>query len=173
MSPFMTILTILSMAGLLTISIYKCLKSKNLKIFIIQIVIILLAFSVLYFIFYSKGIPTSRGAGSDDIYLVIVLYFFMLLGMLAQYLYNRFEQPKSQRKEFDFGLFIAPIFASPIIFIPLLAALQNAEIDLKNLTVVKSMIFFVAFENGFFWKEYFDHRRQQKMEGSDEPKQTA
>jgi hypothetical protein len=86
----------------------------------------------------------------------------MLLGMAAQYGYNRFEQPKAERKAFDFGLFIAPIFASPIIFIPLLAALQNADLDLTRLTTPKMMVFFVAFENGFFWKEYFDHRRLEK-----------
>ena len=96
---------------------------------------------------------------------MIILYLCMLLGMAAQYAHNRFFLPKAQRPEFDFGLFLAPIFASPIIFIPLLAAMQNAEVDLAQLTVPKMMVFFVAFENGFFWKEYFDHRRQEKQKG--------
>ena len=50
------------------------------------------------------------------------------------------------------------------MFIPLLAALQNTVDNLQNLTAVKMMVFFVAFENGFFWKEYFDHRLKAKQE---------
>ena len=92
------------------------------------------------------------------------------MGMIAQYLYSWLGQPPSKRKtkRFDMGLFIAPIFTSPIVFIPLLAALQNAVVDLQNLTTPKMMLFLVAFENGFFWKEYFDHRQELKKEDKDE-----
>ena len=84
----------------------------------------------------------------------------MLLGMLAQYGYNYFVTPKSDRKAFDLGVFIAPVFASPVVFIPLLAALQNADIDLTALTIPRMMVFLVAFQNGFFWKDFFDRQRQ-------------
>ncbi len=30
------------------------------------------------------------------------------------------------------------------------------------------MVFFVAFENGFFWKEYFDNRRKIKKSETNE-----
>jgi hypothetical protein len=68
--------------------------------------------------------------------------------------------------KFDFGMFVAPVFASPIVFIPLLAALQNtpAITGTQGFSAVNLMVFFVAFENGFFWKEYFDHRRKAKQE---------
>ena len=164
MTPLMIVITTISIAGLLAISIYKFIKSKNWKNLIFQILIIVICFGFLYFFFYAQEEVTTRGGGNNDVYLVIVLYIFMLLGMLAQYLYTRFEQPKSKRKKFDFGLFMAPVFASPIIFIPLLAALQNANINFKELTTAKLMVFFVAFENGFFWKEYFDNRRKEKLE---------
>jgi hypothetical protein len=29
------------------------------------------------------------------------------------------------------------------------------------------MVFFVAFENGFFWKDYFDQRRKEKARGKE------
>jgi hypothetical protein len=87
----------------------------------------------------------------------------MLLGMLSQFLYRRFERPQRLRPTWDWGMFIAPVFASPIVFIPLLAAFQNANIDLKDLTAPRLMIFFVAYQNGFFWKEFFD--RKQREEG--------
>lgn len=164
MSIPMITLTSISLAGLLTISIYYFIQSKNIRRLVLQLIIIGLAFIFLYFLFYKPESPAARGNGGDDIYFVIVLYFFMILGMLAQYTYARFSQPKRIRKKFDFGLFIAPVFASPIIFIPLLSALQNANIDLRHLTTAKFMVFLVAFENGFFWKEYFDNRRRLKEE---------
>jgi len=167
MSSLMIILTSISLIALLTIAVYYFIQTKNIRRFILQLIIIGLAFAFLYFLFYKPESPAARGNGGNDIYFVIVLYFFMILGMLAQYTYARFSQPKRIRKKFDFGLFIAPVFASPVIFIPLLSALQNANVDLRNLTTAKLMVFLVAFENGFFWKEYFDNRRKQKEEGKD------
>ena len=81
--------------------------------------------------------------------------------MTCHYLYTLLSMPKNQRRSFDFASFIAPVFASPIVFIPLLASFQNADVDLTNLTLPKFMVFFVAFENGFFWKELVDNRRKE------------
>jgi hypothetical protein len=88
-------------------------------------------------------------------------------GMFAQYLYRYLERPVRYRQKWDWGCFIAPIFASPIVFIPLAAAFQNVDIDLTNprLKLPQLMIFLVAFENGFFWKEYFDRKRKQLEKG--------
>ena len=55
------------------------------------------------------------------------------------------------------------MFAAPIILIPLLAAFQGADIDLAKLTTPRIMMFCVAFQNGFFWKEFFD-RKQKEVE---------
>jgi len=168
MSSLMITLTSISLIALLAIAVYYFIQTKNVRRLVLQLIIIGLAFVFLYFLFYKPDVSAARGNGGNDIYFVIVLYFFMILGMVAQYAHARFSQPKRLRKKFDFGLFIAPVFASPIIFIPLLSALQNANIDLRQLTTVKMMVFFVAFENGFFWKEYFDNRRKLKEEGKDE-----
>ncbi|MGH7597803.1 MAG: hypothetical protein ACREOI_15745 [bacterium] len=165
MTGLMTLLTGLSLAALAALSIYRLIKEGNWRLFIIQMLALALCFSFLRALFSFPNVAPPTPRGGQEVYLVIILYICMLLGMAAHYAYTRFEEPKRKRSKFDFGLFVAPIFASPIIFIPLLAALQNADIDLTQLTVPKTMVFFVAFENGFFWKEYFDHRRQQKAEG--------
>ncbi len=125
-----------------------------------QIIVLLVSFVALASLFYEYEELVSKGDGDGDIYFVIVLYLFMLLGMGAQY--GHFSRPKKEREEFDLGVFVAPVFASPIVFVPLMAALQNAEVDLQNLTMVKMMVFFVAFENGFFWKDYFDNRQKER-----------
>lgn len=169
MSGSMTFLIALSLAGLAALAIYRAIKTKNRRGFILQMLVLVVCFAFLYAMFDFPIVaqtPAGKGEDGQDVYLVIVLYICMLLGMLAQYAYNRFEQPKEERKKFDLGLFFAPVFASPIIFIPLLAALQNADIDLTKLTTAKTMVFLVAFENGFFWKEYFDHRRKGKEQGT-------
>jgi hypothetical protein len=34
------------------------------------------------------------------------------------------------------------------------------------MTLPRLMIFLVAFENGFFWKEYFDRKRKEVVKGT-------
>jgi hypothetical protein len=53
-----------------------------------------------------------------------------------------------------------PIFASPIVFVPLL----TLTTDVASGGVLgdgKLMVYLVAFQNGFFWKGFFEQRRAQ------------
>jgi len=134
MSGLMTALTLLSLAVLAFLSIYNYVKAKNGRRLILQMLALVFIVVFLYKLFdfpFSSQTQTARGTPKNEVYLVIALYFFMVLGMLAHFFYTRFEQPKQLRKKFDLGRFVAPIFASPIIFIPLLGALQNAELQLS------------------------------------------
>jgi drug/metabolite transporter (DMT)-like permease len=170
MSPLLTILTALSFIALILLSFYYFLKERKHRLFIIRIIVLILLFIFFNRLFGFPSIPdnlSGRGEANNEVYFVIILYACMLLGMAAHYGYSHFSEPKKERKEFDPGLFFAPIFTSPIIFVPLLAALQNAEIELTKLTAPKMMVFFVAFENGFFWKDYFDQRRKEKARGKE------
>jgi hypothetical protein len=116
---------------------------------------------------FRPAVVTKGGRDGRDMILAGALGICMVAGMLAQFVYRHFEREKRYRKQWDWGLFIAPIFASPIVFIPLAASFQNVDIDLtgERMTLPRLMIFFVAFENGFFWKEYFDHKRKDKEKG--------
>ena len=107
------------------------------------------------------------GKGEHDLLFAGALFLCMLAGMFAQYLYRHFERPKRYRHKWDWGCFIAPVFASPIIFIPLAAAFQSVDIDLTkpNLKLPQLMIFLVALENGFFWKEHFDRKQKEVEKG--------
>jgi hypothetical protein len=158
----MTWITGISLLALAMLASHRYTQTKNTRALLVQLAALALCSAFLYalFDFPFSAEPASRGGESNDIYFVIVLYACMLLGMLAQYGHTRFSQPQRTRKKFDLGLFFAPVFASPIIFIPLFAALQNSVSDLNT----RVMTFLVAFENGFFWKEYFDHRRAEKGE---------
>lgn len=112
---------------------------------------------------FRPAVVAKGGRNGSDLVLAGALGICMLAGMFAQFLYRHFEREKRYRKQWDWGLFIAPIFASPIVFIPLAASFQNVDIDLtgERMTLPRLMIFLVAFENGFFWKEYFDRKRKE------------
>jgi hypothetical protein len=114
---------------------------------------------------YKGHVPAKSGESGHNMVLTGALAICMLAGMFAQYLFRHFEREKRFRRKWDWGLFIAPIFASPIVFIPLAASFQNVDIDLtrQSMTLPRLMIFLVAFENGFFWKEYFDRKRKEEQ----------
>jgi hypothetical protein len=148
-----------SLAGLFVLNLFALARSKNLKRFITYSVVLAVC-AIVYFAFFqpSAGI-VQKGDQSTEGVFIIILYPCMLLGMGCHYLYYLLLKPKRVRR-FDVGGFLAPLFASPIVFIPLLAAFQDSGLSLAHLTLPKYMVFFVAFENGFFWKEVFENRRQ-------------
>lgn len=164
MSTQLDIFVIVSIVGLVIISVIRFAKNRKVPNFLVQLALLIFCgfFAVRDLLVNID--TTAKGAGSD-IPFAVVLYGCMLFGMLGSYGYNRLSIPRAQRPEFDLGLFLAPMLASPLVFIPLLGAMQNADVDLNGLTTPKLMVFLVAFENGFFWKEYFDHRRAERTEG--------
>lgn len=130
MSTILMVLISISMAVLSAISVYRFIRQRNVLRFIIQLLILCFCFSGFFFLFYKDRILIPKGNGSDEIYFVIVLYLFIVAGMSASHCYSRFSTPKKKRESFDLGLFIAPVFASPLVVLPLLAAFQNADVDL-------------------------------------------
>jgi hypothetical protein len=164
MSYLLTVLTALSLVALLILLGQWAVRESNWRPFHLGLPAVLALVAFLHWVFGFPNIDsnaTPRGDGAHSVYIVVVLYICMLLGMLAHHAFTRFERPKRERKKFDMGVFLAPIFASPIVFIPLLAALQSAELDLSRLDPARMMLFLVAFQNGFFWKEYFDNRSRR------------
>ena len=97
----------------------------------------------------------TRGPG-DEIVSIIFCYASMVFGMMAEYGYSQAERG-NKKIEFDWMSFMMPIFASPIVFIPLLTL--TSEVALGGaFTRPKLMVYLVAFQNGFFWKSFFEQR---------------
>jgi hypothetical protein len=163
MSPEMNGLVIACMAYLIVIAISQARRTRGWRSLWLE-----LAALVLFAIFLNVllGFPFPSGATAKgpnkDLIVASALYICMVAGMLSQYLYRHLERPRTRRLKWDWGLFLAPVFASPIIFIPLLAAFQNNGLDFNSMAVPRLMIFFVAFQNGFFWKEFFDQKRKDE-----------
>ena len=106
----------------------------------------------------------TRGENSQEIAAVTICYIAMLLGMMAQYVYVQAEKG-AQELTFNALTFVMPILASPIVFIPLLTI--AAEVNSPGiLSHAKLMVYLVAFQNGFFWKGFFEQRRREVAEGA-------
>ena len=58
--------------------------------------------------------------------------------------------------------FLMPIFASPIVFIPLLTISSDAAMN-GPFTQARLMVYLVAFQNGFFWKNFFDEKKPRVL----------
>lgn len=97
----------------------------------------------------------TRGS-PDEIVSIVFCYMSMVLGMMAEYGYVQAERG-NKKIEFDLMSFLMPIFASPIVFIPLLTLTSEVAIG-GAFTRAKLMVYLVAFQNGFFWKSFFEQR---------------
>jgi hypothetical protein len=164
MAKELTALVSVSIAGLLLASGLWARRTGEWRSFLVGTgaLIMFAAFLNRVFGFPFPPAVVTKGSGGD-LMLASALYLCMVLGMFAQYGYHRLERPAQRRVKWDWGPIIAPVLASPIVFIPLLAAFQGAGIDLKQLTAPRLMIFFVAFQNGFFWRDFFDRKMKQKV----------
>lgn len=108
-----------------------------------------------------EGSPAA-GDGIHEIAAVTLCYLSMIFGMMAEYAYAQAEQGK-KRFRFVPMTFVMPILASPIVFIPLLTIAGDVSAG-GAFTRAKLMVYLVAFQNGFFWKSFFEQRRREVTE---------
>jgi hypothetical protein len=144
---------------LVTLAVFQFVRHRRVRPFLVQLAVLVVLLLFLRYSFgFPRSIPESRGSESA---MIVVLFTSMLVGMLAHWLFDWLQVPRRQREPFDVGPFLAPLLASPIVFLPLLASLQNANLDFAILDTPRFMVLLVAFENGFFWREYFENRRKR------------
>jgi len=152
-----TAITAFSLIALSVLVLFKFIQKRRFGLLLLCAPIYLVAELLHRFFGFN---PTDQQLSSKSVegfsYApYIALYFSMILGMLSEYLYSRFSSPHKLRLPFDFGIFLSPILISPILFVPLYETLSNVVTPSK----ATGMLVLVAFENGFFFKGYFDQRR--------------
>jgi hypothetical protein len=147
-----------SLGGLFVLAAQGFRKSRNIAKLFVWLVLLFMLGGWYFFAFEETSHLQSKGEQSSWL-TILGLYGCMLAGMACNYLYAYFMNPESERKPFDFGIFIGPVFASPVVFIPLYLAFQNTNIGATSSQFAPLL---VAFENGFFWKEVFDNRKRQR-----------
>lgn len=111
-------------------------------------------------VWYVNPTPFGTREGDTQAFAAAVIcYVAMLLGMMAEYVYTQAEKGQS-KLTFTPMTFFMPILASPIVFIPLLTI--AGEVNAPGiLSQAKLMVYLVAFQNGFFWRNFFEQRRRE------------
>jgi len=164
MPPELNLVLVISVIGFLAVAAFAASRSGKWRSFAFQFACVLIFSLILHRLFdfpLAKTEVTAKGGETNPLIVTVALYLCMVAGMLFQFLYAHFLQKKAARKSWDWGNFLAPVFASPIVFIPLQSALQGAGVDLNAQFEPRVMLFLVAFQNGFFWKDFFDRQRRE------------
>jgi ABC-type glycerol-3-phosphate transport system permease component len=159
MSPTLFFLLIASLVGLIGVVAYRDFtRPEGARLWPTGLLAVLAA--ATWWLARPDGLETK--GGSDVGVAVVLCYLAMLFGMVAQYGYAQGERGR-RRFRFELVSFLMPIFASPIIFIPLLSL--TAELSVGGaFTQSKLMVYLVAFQNGFFWKGFFEQQRKRAVE---------
>lgn len=123
---------------------------------------------LLHALFGFPDLEHADSMGPEDAFLplVLALYVCMVAGMVAEYLFHYLDAAAGLRGRFDVGGMVKTVLVSPLIFIPLVASLQSANVDPVKLNAPRLMLFLVAFENGFLWRGYFSRKLAGEQEKS-------
>ena len=166
MSPILTGVLSVSVIGL-TVSVwYRNVIRRRPRRVLPAVALTILTVLVLRFTL-SEQIET-KGPVNETL-AVAFCYGAMLLGMVAQYAYN---QARTGNFEFDPAAFFMPIFASPIVFIPLLTVISDVNAT-GALATSKLMVYLVSFQNGFFWRGFFEAQKMGVTQTRTDPRLTA
>ncbi|SRR6266852_6403181 len=158
MNLFETALILLSGVMLVIFVIWGYRRWRNWWSLAMNLAALVLYGLFLHYVFGFPALATAapKGPGSGDfLVLALALYVCMVAGMGAEYLYHYLEVDDPSRRRFEVGTFLKPFLVSPMVFMPLVTSLQNANIDLSRFDAARLMVFLVAFENGFLWRGYF------------------
>ena len=157
MTKLQTIVLMLSFGGMIAGIAWYFRSKKHWRPTLLGLAGLAMVFVFFHFAFsFPKTIETKDAA--QETVLVVVCYLATLLGMAAQYIYTLSEK---ENKKFQIKLLVMPICASPIVFIPLLTMIQSVDLTAGVFSSSKLMIYLVAFQNGFFWREILGRRRKE------------
>ena len=150
MSPIITYTLLIFMALYGLIIIVELLVSRAAKRFIVQTALLLAVFILLNL---TTGFPATRQAfgGVSPIVSIGIMFVCILLGIAAHYFFQL-------KGKFSWRSFLKPFLISPIVLLPLIGSAQGAS----NVESIQLISFgFLAFQNGFFWKEVVERAKRQ------------
>ena len=131
-----------------------------------NVVAVVIALAVGGWILSAVAPATTRTRGGGEGATLLVSYIAMVLGMMAHYVYTQVEKGQTSLT-IEWLPFFMPVLASPIVFIPLVTIAGQVPSTGGIFTRAHVMVYLVAFQNGFFWKHFFDRRRPEAAPASD------
>jgi len=150
MSPLITYLLIGFLGFFGVFIIIELIISRVIKRFVIQIVIL---FGVIVLLKVTTGFPATRRAfgGVSPVTAIGIMLVCTLLGIAAHYFFFL-------KRQFSWRTFLKPLVISPIVLLPLIGSVQGTS----NIEAIQMISFgFLSFQNGFFWREVFEHAKKQ------------
>jgi hypothetical protein len=150
MSPIVTYLLIIFLGLFALIIIIELIIFRDIKKFVYQTVILV---AVIVFLKLTAGFPATRVAfgGVSPVIAIGIMLVCTLFGVAAHYIYY-------MEGKFIWRTFLKPLVISPIVLLPLIGSVQGSP----GLEPVQMISFGVlAFQNGFFWKEVFEHAKSK------------
>ena len=168
MNPAETAVVGLLSFVLLALIVWRYIRSPHWPSLVLNLAGLFLYLFLLRLLF---GFPTphveiAKGpAHTNFLPIAFAMFTCMVLGMASEALYQYFDAPADKRR-FDIGTFVKPFLVSPLVFMPLAASLENANLDLSQFDAPRLMVFLVAFENGFLWRGYFSRKLAESTRGS-------
>jgi len=150
MSPLITYLLLIFFTLFGIFIIVEFITSRAVKRFVIQFAAILFLVLLLR---ATTGFPVTRIAfgGLSPLTAIIIMFVGTLVGIAAHYFFYL-------RGKFSWRKFLKPFFISPIVLLPLIGSVQQTS----EIEIIQLISFGVlSFQNGFFWKEVFEHAKGQ------------
>lgn len=144
MSPIVNIVLVFSIIVLIILIIIGFFRKKQWKQSIIELLVLMV---IIFLLNFSTGFPraTTSFGSFTPLWIIILLLFFVLMGMVANYFFHI-------KKKFDWFSLVKPFFISPIVLMPILGSINFNDLELIQIIALS----FLAFQNGFFWKEIFN-----------------
>jgi hypothetical protein len=134
---------------------------RNWRLLILELTGVLLLLAFLHWglgMFDSSSV--AKGTDSDDLLHIVLLYLSMVLGMLGQYLYSWLKV--GERAQFKVREFLGTCFIAPAVFIPFYNTIKGSW----NEPSMRWLVYFVAYENGFFFKNTLDQGGKTRAKSS-------
>ena len=148
MSPIITYTLLVAIGSYGLIIVVELLIFRGVKRFVIQTLIL---FGVAFLLNVTTGFPATKQAfgGASPVLAIGIMFVCTLLGIGAHYFFYL-------REKFSWRSFVKPLVISPIVLLPLMGSVQGTS----NVESIQLISFgFLAFQNGFFWKEVLERAR--------------
>ena len=150
MSPLITYSLMFFLGAFALFIIIEVIVSRAVIRFVIQTAILLAVILLFRVITGFPKITTAFG-GVSPIIAIGIMFVCTVLGIVGHYFFNL-------KGRFSWRTFLKPLIISPIVLLPLIGSVQVTS-DIENIQLIS--FGFLAFQNGFFWKEVLEHAKPQ------------
>jgi len=155
MTPLVTLIIIFCLSSYTIFALIDFIRFRKAKRLMIEVVAIVLC---IFLLNRATGFPVVQNyvfGGPGIVSTIVLLFICVILGMVANYFFHL-------KRKFSWVTLTKPLFVSPIILLPLIGTVNYEGLEPVQLI----SLLFLAFQNGFFWKEIFNKVQIQQSQNN-------